>query len=50
VTVVDEPRWHLEPFDEATDLPPDDHHHQPDTDPPDLPLVAEDRRPKDRGR
>lgn len=39
--VVDEPRWHLEPVDDGRDLPPEDHHHQPDEDPPDLPPLED---------
>lgn len=30
------PRWALEDLDETIDLPPDDHHHQGDEDPPDI--------------
>lgn len=34
-----EPRWHTEDVDPDVDLPPEDHHQQPDEDPPDLPPV-----------
>lgn len=33
---MDEPRWTIDEFDPDRDLPPVEHHDQPDEDPPDL--------------
>jgi hypothetical protein len=35
------PRWHTEEVVPELDLPPEGHHDQPDTDPPDLPPVQQ---------
>lgn len=39
---MDNPRWHVDEFDPDRDLPPEDHHAQPDEDPPDLEPIGDD--------